>query len=277
VIGHRFVDAGGLRVHLAEAGEQDAPPVLLLHGWPQTSHLWRHVGPALAERGHRALMPDLRGFGQTQVTENGMDPETFAADQVALLDALGIERAGVVGHDWGGYAAFLLAARHPERISAVLACNAPHPWVRVTPRVAAETWRAWYAVVIASPLGPHLMQRTDIVRRALASDTRGAGFTEDDLDAFAGAYRAPERARAAQRLYRSYLGLVSNAARGAAAPVPELRVPGHLLFGTRDRAIGRPLIDGFPNVELVDAGHFVVDECPELVSRRAHELLTGSS
>jgi pimeloyl-ACP methyl ester carboxylesterase len=54
-------------------------------------------------------------------------------------------------------------------------------------------------------------------------------------------------------------------------------VPGHLLFGTRDRAIGRPLIDGFPNVELVDAGHFVVDECPELVSRRAHELLTGSS
>ena len=230
MIRHRFADAGGLRVHLAEAGDEGAPAVVLLHGWPQTSHLWRHVGPSLADR-HHVLMPDLRGFGETEVTEDGMDPETFATDQVALLDALGIERAGVVGHDWGGYTAFLLAARHPGRITAVLACNAPHPWVRVTPRVAAETWRAWYALVLASPAGPQLMQHTDLVKKALAADTRGAGFTEEDLETFAAAFRPPQRARAAQRLYRSYLATAAAAARARAAPVPELRVPGHLLFG----------------------------------------------
>ena len=272
MIRHRFVDAAGLRVHLAEAGEDGAPAVLLLHGWPQTSHLWRRVGPALAAD-HHVLMPDLRGFGGTEVTEAGMDPETFAADQVALLDALGITRAGLVGHDWGGYAAFLLAARHPDRIAAVLACNAPHPWMRVTPRVAAETWRAWYALVLASPLGPRLMRDTDLVARALRADTGGRGLTDEDLETFTAAFRAPERAAAAQRLYRGYLRAAAAAARGVADPIPELRVPAHLLFGTRDRAIGRALVEDFPGVEFVDAGHFVVDERPELVSRRAHELL----
>jgi pimeloyl-ACP methyl ester carboxylesterase len=273
VIRHRFVDAGGLRVHLAEAGDEAAPPVLLLHGWPQTWWLWRHVGPALASE-HRVLMPDLRGFGETEVTAGGMDPETFARDQVALLDALGIDRAGLVGHDWGGFTAFLLAARHPERISTALVCNAPSPWARATPRMALELWRSWYAVVLASPAGPHLLGRTDLVKRALVQDTGGRGFTEEDLERFAAALRPPERARASQQLYRSYLRTVASVA-GGGDLVPRLQVPARLLFGMRDRAIARALVEDFPGVEFVDGGHFVVDECPELVSRRAHELLAS--
>jgi len=127
-IGHRTiaVDAsdGRLAVHLAEAG--DGPPLLLLHGWPQHAAIWRRVVPLLAAD-FRLLMPDLRGFGSTAVPADGFHPAQFAADAIALLDALGIEKAGVIGHDWGGFAGYLLGLRHPERVTGLVVCNAPHP------------------------------------------------------------------------------------------------------------------------------------------------------
>ena len=268
---HRDVDAGGLRVHLAEAGPPDAPPALLLHGWPQTHRCWRHVVPLLAGD-FRLLMPDLRGFGRTEAPGTGMDPDTFAADQIALLDALGIERAYVAGHDWGGFTSFLLAARHPDRFAAVLVCNAPHPWVRPRPRFLLELWRSWYAMAMASPVAPTLLGRTDVIRKALASDTRGVGFSDEDLDVFADALRPPERARATQLLYRAYLRRLLAGITRRTSPPPSLRVPSHLLFGARDTAIARALVEDFPGVEFVDAGHFIVDERPDLVARRARDV-----
>src|SRR4051812_14209560 len=79
---HRFVDAGGLRVHVAEAGPEDGEPVLMLHGWPQSWYLWRHVVPRMSDR-YRLVMPDLRGVGSTQVTDDGYEKENLARDQVA--------------------------------------------------------------------------------------------------------------------------------------------------------------------------------------------------
>ena len=87
---HRLIDAGGLRVNLLEAGEGD--PILLLHGWPQTNELWRRVLDRLAPE-FRMLAPDLRGFGSTEAPGRGYDGETFARDQIALLDALGSSRS----------------------------------------------------------------------------------------------------------------------------------------------------------------------------------------
>jgi pimeloyl-ACP methyl ester carboxylesterase len=270
-LGRRMVDAGGLHVHLAQAGPPDAPTVLLLHGWPQTHRAWRHVVAPLG-RDHRLLMPDLRGFGATDAPGHGMDPETFAADQVALLDALGIERVALIGHDWGGYTGFLLAARHPDRISAYLACSTPHPWLRPSPAAALrDAWRAWYAVALASPLGPALLRRGDVVRRVLSADTHGVGFSTEDLDAFADALRPPQRARATQLLYRSYLRAGAGALRGG-DPVPRLTIPAHLLFGRRDRAIPRAMVADFPGVEFVDSGHFILDERPDLVAQRARDV-----
>jgi pimeloyl-ACP methyl ester carboxylesterase len=271
---HRTVDAGGLRVHLAQAGPADAPPVLLLHGWPQTSHLWREVGPALAAD-HRVLMPDLRGFGATEAPGTGMDPETFARDQVALLDALGIERVNLIGHDWGGYAGFLLAARWPERVGAYLACAAPSPWLTVTPKLLADSWRGWYAWLLGSPLCGQLMRHTDVVKRLIDHDTRGA-VGDDDLALFADALRAPERIRATQLLYRSYIGLTLSVARGR-EPVPPLLVPTHLLLGRRDSAIRPSLAAGFPSLELVETGHFMVDERPDLIEARARDVFARAS
>ena len=148
-----MVDTGrGVRLSVAELGEGE--PVVMVHGWP--------------ERGYRVICPDLRGFGGSEAPGTGYDPETFAGDLIALLDALGLDRVRLVGHDWGGYSGFLVALRARERVSAFLACSTPLPWVRLTPRLAAEAWRSWYAVVMAAAGGPRLARPPDLFAKGLA-------------------------------------------------------------------------------------------------------------
>ena len=113
------------------------------------------VDPALAGT-RRLIAPDLRGFGWTDAPPGPMSPTSSSRDLIALLDALGLERVDLAGHDWGGFTSLLLAARHPERFRKVVALSSPHPWLRITPRLALETWRAWYAVLLAAGL----MERT---------------------------------------------------------------------------------------------------------------------
>src|SRR5215207_4153514 len=170
---HRFVEANGIRIHVAEAGSPEAPAVLLLHGWPQHWYMWRRVMAALAGE-YRLLSPDLGGFGWTEAPGHGYDGETFAADQVALLDAVELERAHVVGHDWGGWTAFLMGILHESRVSRMVVCNAPHPWPRLSPRLAAESWRAWYTWAIATPwLGRRLLASGWISRTILGHGNAG--------------------------------------------------------------------------------------------------------
>ena len=118
---------------------------------------------------------------QSEATGHGYDGETFAADQVALLDALELERAHVVGHDWGGWTAMLLGILHADRVDRMVVCNAPHPWPRLSARVAIESWRAWYTWVIATPgLGHLVLERPWIARRILGGGNVGTPFTEED-------------------------------------------------------------------------------------------------
>jgi pimeloyl-ACP methyl ester carboxylesterase len=270
---HRFVDALGLRVHVAEAGPADAPPVLLLHGWPQHWYMWRRVMDALGGE-LRLLAPDLRGFGWTDAPGHGYDGETMARDQVALLDALEIDRVKVVGHDWGGWVAFLIGLLHPDRAERLMVCNAPHPWPRPSPRLLAEGWRSWYAVCLATPgIGPALLERTEFTKRALSPDTL-------EIELYADSMREPARARAVSSLYRYYLRGFRELLRGRWRAY-DLELPTLLLFGQRDFAIPWRLVAGGGHerhapqlrVELApDAGHFIVDEKPQLVVERAREL-----
>ena len=126
-VAHEFVDAGGLRTHVATAGH--GPPVVLLHGWPQHWYEWRDVIPLLAPHA-RVICPDLRGFGWTDVPERGYEKDQLKRDVLALLDALELERVTFAGHDWGGYVGFMLALDHPDRIESFLALNVLPPWPR---------------------------------------------------------------------------------------------------------------------------------------------------
>ena len=120
----RLIDAGGLRQHAVIGGE--GPPLLLVHGWPQTWYAWRLLMPALA-RDYQVIAVDQRGIGLTDSPENGYDSATLANDLVALMEALGHKRFAVVGHDTGFIISYALAADHPRRVARVALAEIPGP------------------------------------------------------------------------------------------------------------------------------------------------------
>ena len=145
-ITHRTVEANGVRIHVAEAGK--GPLVLLCHGWPESWYSWRHQIEALANAGFRAVAPDMRGYGETDRPE-AIEAYTIfhlVGDMVGLLDALGADRAAIVGHDWGAPVAWHAALLRPDRFRAVAALSVPF-----RPRAAArpttlmpQTEKSWF-------------------------------------------------------------------------------------------------------------------------------------
>ena len=126
-IGERFVDAGVLRVAYAEHGDPAGRPVVLLHGFPYDVHAYDGVAPLLAAQGLRVIVPHLRGYGQTRFlsdeTPRSGQQAALGADLLALLDALGIDRAIVAGYDWGGRAACVVSALWPRRVRGLVSVN----------------------------------------------------------------------------------------------------------------------------------------------------------
>jgi pimeloyl-ACP methyl ester carboxylesterase len=282
-IGHRFVKAGGLWMHVAEAWE--GPPLLLVHGWPQHWWMWRDLIGPLAED-HRVICPDLRGFGWTEAPPEGYDPEVFANDLANLLEALEIGGpVDLVGHDWGGWTGFMLSLFHPERVRRYLALNIYHPFVAVSPRALASAWRFWYQLVIGAPsIGRRVLGFDGPLRQPILRwvGARRTPWDEEELAAYLDQFQEPARAEASARLYRhSAFGLIPAALRGRYRDM-SMDQPALLLFGTEDKVLDHRLLSGFernaPNMrlELVHGvGHFIVDERPELVRERARELFAG--
>jgi pimeloyl-ACP methyl ester carboxylesterase len=273
------VEARGIRFHVAEAGTgRDA--VLLLHGWPQHWYEWRHLIPALADR-HRVIAMDLRGFGWSDAPPDGYLKEDMASDVLAVLDALGIERVKLVGHDWGGWIGFLLCLRAPERFDRFLALNILHPWQRLG-KFLPHAWRLWYQWVLIAPGLGYVGHRTErftrlMLRMGVFDKTV---WDEATLAAFTRKLAEPARARAGVSVYRTFnFQELFPIARGRYDAV-RLTVPTRVVFGTDDMAMSTQSLLGYEahaddmEVELVpDCGHFIVDERPDLVAERAQSFL----
>jgi len=131
----RYVDTGDLRQHVVTGGE--GPPLLLVHGWPQTWYAWRLVMPALA-RDFTVVVPDQRGTGLSGRPADGYDTGTLAADLVALMDALGHQRFAMAGHDTGMWVGYALAADHPGRLDRLAVAETPLPGVSPSPPLFAN-------------------------------------------------------------------------------------------------------------------------------------------
>ena len=141
----RRVRGDGVQLDVLDEGS--GPAVLLVHGFPDSSHVWRHQVPALVGAGLRVIAPDLRGFGASDRPERIEDYRISrsVADLLAVLDELGAERARVAGHDFGAGVAWLLAALHPERVERLVAMSVGHPGAQRRTIEARE--KAWYTLL----------------------------------------------------------------------------------------------------------------------------------
>jgi pimeloyl-ACP methyl ester carboxylesterase len=260
---HEYVDAAGLRTHVALAGPDDAPPLLLVHGWPQNWWAWRAAIPELSRR-FRLVLPDLRGHGWTEAPRAGYEKEQLATDLLALLDALGIERVSWIGHDWGGWVGLLAALRAPERFERLLAVCIPHLWVGPSLRRLAVLLS--YQGPISLPLvGPRVAR--PMVRRVLQVGRGGDRLPESELAVFAD--HIPAHVTVA--MYRTFLTReLGPVARGRYAEAV-LQVPATLLLGRGDAVTaGVPAgpVEGQPHlrVEVLDGvAHWVPEQRAEAV------------
>jgi pimeloyl-ACP methyl ester carboxylesterase len=277
---HRDVHARGLRFHVAEAGSPEAPPVVLLHGWPQHWFMWRDVIPALAAD-HRVIAPDLRGLGWSDAPKSGYLKQDLADDVLALLSELGVERFDLIGHDWGAFAGFLICMTAPERVGHYVGCSIPHLWPPAERPSARRLLSLWYQVALGSPLlGEGLMRQGEFTRRVLKVARSHGRYTDEELAAFVDVLREPDHAHATSQYYRTFLLHELKPLISGAMTERTLTTPTHLLWGRRDQILQGSKASGdhepyAPSMRIEwveDTGHFLPEERPELVVQRAREL-----
>ena len=272
---HRFVDVDGLRTHVALAG--DGEPLVLLHGWPQHWWQWRHVIAPLAER-HLVICPDLRGLGWTDAPQDGYRPAVMATDVLGLLDRLGVQRFGLIGHDWGGVAGYQIALQHPERVTGYVALNTANPFLRPKPQVLRDGTRLWH--VAANALSRH-MSGTTIPKWALSHWIyRTATLSTEDRDIFLAQFMEPDRVRATVTYYRNLAAKEIPSILAGRYRRYRLTVPTLVLAGDRDPLLPPSQMSGFGTYAtdlrfelLKDVGHFPATEVPETVADRALRFL----
>ena len=279
-ITHRFVKVNGIHLHLAEAGSGE--PMLMIHGWPQHWYMWRYQIPYLAQH-YAVICPDLRGFGWSDAPATGYEKERLVDDMIALLDTLNLKRIRLVAHDWGGWVGFLLCLRQPERVQRYMALNIPHPFQTLDSR-ALLLWRFWYQWVIASPLlGKWIIQnQSGLVRRLLQWGVVNKTWTDEEIAIYTSRLQEQARAYASVLLYRSFL--LSEFIPIVRGRYCSLRLPTRtlILFGVHDFALAPEFLKGYEpyaddlKVELVpNSGHFIAEDQPELVTKRALEFFVA--
>lgn len=206
----RRIPVRGLTLSVAEAGPEDGPLTVLLHGFPETWWGWRHqIGP-LAAAGLRVVAPDQRGYGLSSRPEGiaAYHLDRLADDVTGLADALGHDRFRLVGHDWGGLVAWWVAARHPDRLERLAILNAPHPDVfgAYARRHPTQALRSVYVGLFQLPGLPEALLRVGdcaALRRALTNSSRPGAFSPHDLDLYAAAWRRPGAITAMLNWYRA--------------------------------------------------------------------------
>ena len=264
-----------LVMHHVTCGDPAGEPVLLLHGWPQTWYEWRHVMPLLADAGYRAIAPDLTGLGDTTRPLDGYDSASVAADLAELLDALGVSRLHLAGHDWGGPSAFALACARPQAVRSLSIIDVTLPGLGPDVSQGGKRWH--HAFHMTPDLPEALVQGRE--RQYLSWFLREYCWQPDAIDAasvdeFVRAYSQPGALRAGFSYYRAIpLNAERNRAwrdAGGRLPMPVLAVGGGRAEargrGAEPEASLREAASDVRGLVVADSGHFVPEEQPQVLA-----------
>jgi pimeloyl-ACP methyl ester carboxylesterase len=233
------IDAGLLNVGYAEAGPADGPPVILLHGWPYDIYAFVDAASLLAAAGRRVIVPYLRGYGSTRFlsdsTMRNGQPAAIAADIVALMDALGIDKATIAGFDWGARTANIIAALRPERVKAMVSVSgyligSQQAGKMPLPPKAELQW--WYQFYFATERGRegYDKYRHDFSKLIWQLASPQWHFDDATFDRSAKAFDNPDHVAIVIHNYRWRLGLAEGEAKYAddeakLAQAPVIAVP----------------------------------------------------
>jgi len=233
------VDAGALSIGYAEAGPANGPVVILLHGWPYDIHSFVDVAPLLASAGHRVIIPYLRGYGTTRflsadTVRNGQ-PSAVAADTVAMMDALKIEKATLAGYDWGGRSCDIVAALWPERCKALVSVSGyligsqEAGKIPLPPSAELQWWYQFYFATERGRAG-YDKYRRDFARLIWQLASPQWKFDDATFERSAAAFDNPDHVAIVIHNYRWRLGLAAGEAKyddleKRLAAVPAITVP----------------------------------------------------
>ncbi len=274
---------GDLVLDAVAAGPPDGPPVLLLHGFPESSYQWRHQLPVLASAGYRAVAPDLRGYSPRARPEavEAYHVDHLVADVVAAIDHLGVEPVHLVAHDWGAILAWFVASNHPDRLRSLTAVSTGHPLALARALTLPGCDQAARFAYV------RFFQMRGLPERLLLAGD-GAGLRalfaathyehKEAMDEYVSLLSQPGAMTAALNWYRA---LDMGALRGL-GPVS---VPTLYVWSTEDMAIGREGAEGtaafatgaYRFVELEGVSHWIPEDVPEEFNRLLLDHLRNCS
>src|SRR3954452_4745382 len=271
-VGMLQVDVGDLTFDVRTDGPEDGPPVLLLHGFPQTALCWAAVTPRLTEAGLRTYVPDQLGYspGARPAEVDAYSMPALAQVTADLMTALDVPRADVVGHDWGANVAWTLAAWHSDRVRSLTAVSVPHPAAytvayRVDPEQKERS--AYIRLFWQTGKAEEVLLEDDArrLRRMLHGDGE-TGVPAEAIDEYVAVLSAPGALTAALNWYRA----MSSDIR-----VDPVGVPTTYVWSDGDVAIGRTAAEACANfvtgdyrfVELPGVTHWIPEQAPEQLAR----------
>lgn len=267
----RDVEHAGLLLPLRDEGPSAGDVVMLLHGFPQDSGCWAQVTPTLHREGLRTLAPDQRGYSpQARPADvSAYRLETLAADVIAILDASGVDRAHVVGHDWGGAVAWHLGAHHADRVASLTVLSTPHPRALARSMIRSlQPLRSWYTLAVQVPVLPEVL-----LSRTLETTLRISGLARGPAKRYAQRLSRPADLQGPLSWYRAVVWRPPWEVLAALGDHGTVTVPTSYVWGSRDPALGRAAAESTGDhvtgdylfVEL-DAGHWLPEMHPEAVA-----------
>jgi pimeloyl-ACP methyl ester carboxylesterase len=269
------LSVNGLSLHVVEAGEDDCPLLILLHGFPEFWWAWRHQITPLANAGYHVVVPDLRGYNKSDAPQDISSYllDTLVADVIAIADYYKAETFNLIGHDWGGIIAWSVAINHGHRLERLVVMDAPHPdiWVDVVLGHPTQALRSTYVALFQIPWLPEAtLAALDYaaLRKMVESSARPGTFKDGDLERYTEAWSHLGSLTAMLNYYR--------ALRKRKMPDhPErIQCPTLVLWGQNDSFLERHVAQ--TSVDLCDNGQlYIIDNTTHWLHLEEHAMVNA--
>lgn len=281
---HTFISTNGVNLHVVQAGPEDGPLVILLHGFPEFWYGWHRQIDFLASKGYRVWAPDQRGYNLSDKPQGiaAYTLPTLSADVIGLIDASGREKVYLIGHDWGAAVSWWTAMQYPERLEKLVILNVPHPIVSA--QTIGKNWeqtrKSWYIFAMQVPWLPEMLlsrNHQQGLETSFVNAARPGTFSHADLAEYHKAWSQPDAIKSMMNWYRAVAQI-----RPKFPPNRRITMPTRIIWGAQDIALIREgaqmsmeWVDNGDLIYIEEAGHFVQHEEPERVNSLIEEFLRG--